>query len=148
MLRLRPFQWKRPTSIAQVLSLLATHGKKARIYAGGTDLMPNMKLAQIDAEVVISLGGIPELEGIIEKEHDIWIGVRTAIQDVIVHPEFQKLGLGSKIMQSINGFLSSNCHSGTTVGLLAAKGKEDFYLKHGFVLRNGKDLGLGMCRFI
>ncbi|RJF35315.1 GNAT family N-acetyltransferase [Pseudoalteromonas gelatinilytica] len=70
------------------------------------------------------------------------------VQDVIVHPEFQKLGLGSKIMQSINGFLSSNCHSGTTVGLLAAKGKEDFYLKHGFVLRNGKDLGLGMCRFI
>lgn len=70
------------------------------------------------------------------------------VQDVIVHPEFQKLGLGSKIMQSINGFLSSNCHSGSTVGLLAAKGKEDFYLKHGFALRNGKDLGLGMCRFI
>ena len=70
------------------------------------------------------------------------------VQDVIVHPEFQKLGLGSKIMQSINGFLSSSCHSGSTVGLLAAKGKEDFYLKHGFVLRNGKELGLGMCRFI
>ena len=70
------------------------------------------------------------------------------VQDVIVHPEFQNLGLGSKIMQSINDFLSSSCQSGSTVGLLAAKGKEDFYLKHGFVLRNGKDLGLGMCRFI
>ncbi|OFC70032.1 GNAT family N-acetyltransferase [Alteromonas confluentis] len=70
------------------------------------------------------------------------------VQDVLVHPEYQKLGLGTKIMKSINGFVTSNCPSGSTVGLLAAKGKEDFYLRHGFTLRNGKDLGMGMCRFI
>lgn len=70
------------------------------------------------------------------------------VQDVIVHPEFQNLGLGAQIMNSINGFITENCPSGSTVGLLAAKGKEAFYLKYGFTSRNGEDLGLGMCKFI
>lgn len=70
------------------------------------------------------------------------------VQDVIVHPEFQKLGLGSQIMRTINRYIAANCPAGSTVGLLAAKEKEAFYLKHGFIPRQGKDLGLGMCRFI
>ena len=70
------------------------------------------------------------------------------IQDIIVHPEHQNLGLGSQIMQSINTFLAVSCPSGSTVGLLAAQGKEGFYEKFGFVPRDGKQLGLGMCRFI
>ena len=70
------------------------------------------------------------------------------IQDVIVHPQFQRLGLGTQIMQSINRFITESCPAGSTVGLLAAKGKESFYLKHGFSVRDGDDLGLGMCRFI
>lgn len=70
------------------------------------------------------------------------------VQDVIVHPEYQKLGLGSKIMQSINQYLAANCPAGSTVGLLSAQGKEKFYEKFGFVSRSGETLGLGMCRFI
>jgi len=70
------------------------------------------------------------------------------VQDVIVHPEHQNLGLGSQIMQSINQYIAVNCPSGSTVGLLAAKGKEAFYRKYGFKPRNGQELGLGMCRFI
>lgn len=70
------------------------------------------------------------------------------VQDVIVHPEHQKLGLGSHIMQSINQYLASNCPAGSTVGLFSAHGKEKFYEKFGFVSRNGQKLGLGMCRFI
>jgi GNAT superfamily N-acetyltransferase len=70
------------------------------------------------------------------------------IQDVIVHPKHQNLGLGSQIMQSINQYIAASCPAGSTVGLLAAKGKEAFYLKYGFEPRNGEDLGMGMCRFI
>lgn len=70
------------------------------------------------------------------------------VQDIIVHPEHQNLGLGSQIMQSINTFLAVSCSPGSTVGLLAAQGKEGFYEKFGFVPRDGQQLGLGMCRFI
>lgn len=70
------------------------------------------------------------------------------VQDVIVHPNYQHMGLASKIMESINQYIAANCPSGSTVGLFAAKGREAFYVKHGFELRNGQDLGLGMCKFI
>ena len=70
------------------------------------------------------------------------------VQDVIVHPDYQHMGLASKIMESINQYIAANCPSGSTVGLFAAKGKEAFYLKHGFELRDGHELGLGMCKFI
>jgi len=70
------------------------------------------------------------------------------IQDVIIHPEHQNKGLGSKIMNTLIAHLESCCAPGATIGLLAAHGKESFYLKFGFEPRDGESLGLGMCRFI
>lgn len=70
------------------------------------------------------------------------------LQDVIVHPDHQECGLGKMIMDAINRFISVTCRPGSTVGLLAAKGKEGFYLNYGFTPRDGQNLGLGMCRFI
>ena len=65
-----------------------------------------------------------------------------------VHPEHQNKGLGSKIMNTLITHLESCCAPGATIGLLAAHGKESFYLKFGFEPRDGESLGLGMCRFI
>lgn len=70
------------------------------------------------------------------------------LQDVILHPDFQELGLGARIMESINGYIAEHCPAGSTAGLLAAKGKEGFYTKYGFIERNGEPLGHGMSRFI
>ncbi|NVK55324.1 MAG: GNAT family N-acetyltransferase [Alteromonadaceae bacterium] len=70
------------------------------------------------------------------------------VQDVIVHCNHQKRGLGSQIMQSINQYLTLNCQAGSTIGLFAAQGKENFYENFGFVSRDGQKLGLGMCRFL
>ncbi|ESP92479.1 GNAT family N-acetyltransferase [Pseudoalteromonas luteoviolacea] len=70
------------------------------------------------------------------------------IQDIIVHPEHQNIGLGSQIMGLIGAYLDENCQSGATIGLLAAQGKETFYEKFGFTSRDGTKLGLGMCKFV
>ncbi|MCC2616784.1 GNAT family N-acetyltransferase [Aestuariibacter halophilus] len=70
------------------------------------------------------------------------------VQDVIVHPDHQGAGLGNTLMEHINGYLTSACRPGATVGLFAAKGKEGFYRKYQFVERCGESLGRGMCRFV
>ncbi|QSX38811.1 GNAT family N-acetyltransferase [Shewanella sedimentimangrovi] len=70
------------------------------------------------------------------------------IQDVIVDPGFQGLGLGKANMLRINAFLASECQRGATIGLLSAKGKEGFYSGFGYSRRDGESLGLGMCRFV
>ena len=70
------------------------------------------------------------------------------IQDVIVDPRYQGKGVGSLLMNEIELYLAKTTSTGSTVGLLAAKGKESFYLKYGYLERTGNPLGNGMCKFI
>ncbi|WP_178089467.1 GNAT family N-acetyltransferase [Rheinheimera lutimaris] len=70
------------------------------------------------------------------------------IQDVIVDPAYQGLGIGHMLMARVETYLAGACTAGATVGLLAAKGKETFYRRYGFAERDGTELGKGMCRFV
>lgn len=70
------------------------------------------------------------------------------VQDVIVHPEYQGSGLGYKVMERIEHYLAKTCKKGSTIGLFAAQGKEGFYKKFGYSLRDGQELGYGMCKFV
>ena len=44
MLRIRPFEWRQPSTVEAVVSLLQEHGDKAYLCSGGSDLMPNLLL--------------------------------------------------------------------------------------------------------
>jgi GNAT superfamily N-acetyltransferase len=70
------------------------------------------------------------------------------IQDVIVDPSYQKRGIGAALMEEIEGYLRNATNKGSTIGLLAAQGKEDFYTKYGYTQRPNSSLGHGMCKFI
>ncbi len=62
-------------------------------------------------------------------------GIYYYIQDVIVLPEFQRKGLGKKIMNSIMNYLEENADPTAFVGLMAAKGFWKFYEDYGFKKR-------------
>ena len=70
------------------------------------------------------------------------------IQDVVIDPNYQQKGLGHSIMEKIEAYLLKNAKQGATVGLLAAKGKEAFYARYGYLQRPNAALGHGMCKFI
>lgn len=70
------------------------------------------------------------------------------IQDVVVNPIMQRQGLGNKVMAEIEGYLTQHAKKGATIGLLAAKGKEAFYQRYGYLMRPNEALGNGMCKFI
>lgn len=70
------------------------------------------------------------------------------IQDLVVHPDFQHQGVGKALMKHIEAFIQHNAEAGATIGLFAAKGKEVFYQKFGYSLRDGIALGHGMCKFL
>lgn len=69
------------------------------------------------------------------------------IQDVVVDPAYQGLGLGAALMEQIENYLSDTVNKGATVGLLAAKDKEVFYARYGYLARPNASLGHGMCKF-
>ena len=61
MLRLPPFEFRLPATLAEAVDTLASEGPAARVVAGGTDLWPNMKRRHQQAKTVISLMRLPEL---------------------------------------------------------------------------------------
>ena len=66
------------------------------------------------------------------------------IQDVVVLSEFQKQGIGHKIMYLILKYISLHASKHATVGLFSALGKESFYKEIGFISRPNKIKGCGM----
>ena len=66
------------------------------------------------------------------------------IQDVIVLPDFQNMGIGTLIVNSLLNYIYSHAAPHAVVNLMASKGKESFYEKFGFTKRNGIQKGFGM----
>lgn len=64
MLPLPIFRYHRPGTLPEALALLADLGDRARIIAGGTDLLPNMKHGLVEPEHVVSVSRLEELRGI------------------------------------------------------------------------------------
>lgn len=61
---MKKFDYLRPKSLEEVLSLLNQYGDRAKIIAGGTDVIVMIKQKKIAPEVLISLQEIPELRQI------------------------------------------------------------------------------------
>jgi len=71
-----------PQNLAEAFKLLGEL-KEARIVAGGTDLIVDIKQGLIGARDIISLHKIEELKGIEKKDKKIRIGAMVTAQDII-----------------------------------------------------------------
>lgn len=82
MLRLPAFQYIGARSLDEAAELLAEHGQKATVVAGGTDLYPNMKRRQQEPSIVIGLRGIRSLHDISGSDGVLKIGPTASLQAV------------------------------------------------------------------
>jgi GNAT superfamily N-acetyltransferase len=72
------------------------------------------------------------------------------IQDLVVIPKAQKTGVGGAILNRLKEYVRSITEEDTTMMLclMCAKGREEFYIKHGFIDRPTDKLGPGMITYI
>ncbi len=72
------------------------------------------------------------------------------IQDLIVHPKAQHLGVGHMLMRRLIEYVKDMTEDGTEMmlDLMCAKGREEFYGLHGFIARPTEALGPGMIQYI
>ncbi len=75
------FEYLQPTTVEEAVSLLSRYDGKAKVVAGGTDLVVQMKTKAIRPKYVIDITGIPELEYIkYDDQHGLRIGALTTIR--------------------------------------------------------------------
>ncbi len=78
-----PFEYFEPLSIKEAVSLLNKYGNKAKVLAGGTDLVPLLKDKTLSPEYVISVGKLADLDYIkSDGKKGLRIGALTTIRSI------------------------------------------------------------------
>jgi ribosomal protein S18 acetylase RimI-like enzyme len=72
-------------------------------------------------------------------------GVYFYVQDLIVAPSLQGLGLGDLLLDEVLAYLERSAPAGATVGLIAAEGKAGFYARRGWAPRPAAGPGMTLA---
>jgi len=85
---MRKFVHLNARTVDEAVSVLQRYGGKARVIAGGTDLLGKMKdeILPTYPEVIINLKSIPGLDFIREEEGMLRIGALTRLEDIATDP--------------------------------------------------------------
>lgn len=71
-------------------------------------------------------------------------GCNFEIVDVAVHPDFQRQGLGSQIMEALMAYLHENAPSSAYVSLIADEGAPALYRRFGFEFTAPASVGMAI----
>ena len=80
-----PFNYIRPPSLGAALDFLAEKGARARIIAGGTDLLVELRgipAGEKGPEWVLDISGLAELKGVREEGETISVGAGTTHREI------------------------------------------------------------------
>lgn len=98
---LKPFEYFEPNTVKEAIDILSMYGKKAKVFAGGTDLLVEMKRGKIAPQYVVYIKSIPGLDYIkYSQEEGLRIGAlatHAAIADSpIIRDRFELLSTACK----------------------------------------------------
>jgi ribosomal protein S18 acetylase RimI-like enzyme len=105
-------------------------------------LQPKAWHSQIFSGVITNDDGVVIGMGRIIDDGAIYLH----IQDVIVHPEFQRKGIGKLIMDELLKHAEKLGGKHTNIGLMCSKGREKFSRQFGFIDRPNEKFGTGMIK--
>lgn len=74
---MREVSYFAPTEVGEAVNLLAEHGAKATVLAGGTDLLPKINHYDLKPEAILFIGGLG-LDAIKEENGNLVIGAATS----------------------------------------------------------------------
>lgn len=75
-----------PASLEEALSMLADYEGEARVIAGGTDLVPQLKNKERKVRCLVDVSRLPELKGIHRQDDVIRIGAAVIHQKLAASP--------------------------------------------------------------
>lgn len=84
------FEYLKPNSIDEAISLHQSHGERARYIAGGTDVMIKIKEGKISPRYLISLRHVQGLDHIIAERGELRIGAAVTHRMLELSPVIRK----------------------------------------------------------
>ncbi|HYI66432.1 MAG TPA: FAD binding domain-containing protein [Candidatus Limnocylindrales bacterium] len=99
------FEYHRPETAEACGRLLADLGPEARLLAGGTDLLVQMRAGRLAPRHVVDLAGVAGVAGIDERAGGIDIRAGTRVAAVLAHPgiraRYEALAEGGSMVGSV-----------------------------------------------
>ncbi len=87
---LKPFEYFEPETIEEATQILSKYGERAKLLAGGVDLVPKLRRRLLVPECVVSLHRIPGLDYIKSNGDGLKFGPLTLIRSLQLSPLIQK----------------------------------------------------------
>ena len=88
---LKSFEFFEPKTVDEVVQLLFMYGAKAKVMAGGVDLVLKMRLRELMPEYVVSLQKVPELDYIEgDRETGLRFGALATLRQIELSPIVQR----------------------------------------------------------
>jgi len=84
------FDFHEPASVSEACEIMGIYGPKAKVLAGGTDLMVNLKKKLLAPEHLVCLGRIDAMRAIEKNGDHIVIGGRYTVSELTVDPLVEK----------------------------------------------------------
>ncbi|MET8142876.1 xanthine dehydrogenase family protein subunit M [Sphaerisporangium sp. NPDC005288] len=81
-----PFDYVRPSSLDEAVSVLADAGEDAKVLSGGQSLLPLLRLRLAYPSVLVDVGRLAELHGVRDEDGHVLIGATTTHDEVVRSP--------------------------------------------------------------
>ncbi len=83
-------RYEAPKTLAEAVALLSGAKGRARVLAGGTDLLIQMRTGRIQPELLVDIKAVPELSEIVAGNGGYRIGAAVTGMQLIEHADFAK----------------------------------------------------------
>ena len=107
-------RYEAPSTIDQAVALLASASGEARVLAGGTDLLVQMKTDLIEPVLLVDVKGIAELKQITEEAGALRIGAAVTGAELKEHPKLKATWPG--VVEAANLIGSTQIQGRATMG--------------------------------
>ncbi len=88
---MKAFEFVAARDARHAVSLLAEHGPSAKVIAGGTDLLADLKLAPETPRVMVDISRAPDLKGIEVRDDGLAIGALVTHTEIMRSPVIREL---------------------------------------------------------
>jgi carbon-monoxide dehydrogenase medium subunit len=83
---MRDLDYQAPTSVAEAVQILSQHNGSARPFAGGTDLIDQVRVGRLTPDVVVDLKKIPELNVLELSAQGLRLGAAVPCHKIYENP--------------------------------------------------------------